>query len=350
MKLNELSGKTIVLTGTFATMKRAEAEKLLQEAGANVKGSISKATDLLVYGEKAGSKLSKAQSLGVAIMPEAELVALLAKSGLGADILDGDKPTAQQARSAEEMAPVRAVIEPVQASQRERLGGFTLPHLLLCWCRVFSQRPDVHVVANSSGAPAKQATLLACRDMVPPQMLAFHAELGSLFYTWVLTEERDGVDHYDAGYNGGRISLVGLEDFQWYPRPDWDDHANYEAYTLFDELQPEGQTEIDYAPGEEGIDAELTFNDANDCERYPLGTVEEYLTQGAQKAFVWYWPNIGFDGEYVLAQIAQRSVSRDTPPEQMAAMLTDRGLTADEARAMIIWLGENAHLLLPLPH
>ena len=67
----------MVLTGTFATMKRADAEALLQRVGANLSGSISKKTDLLIHGADAGSKLAKAQSLGVATMTEADMVALL---------------------------------------------------------------------------------------------------------------------------------------------------------------------------------------------------------------------------------------------------------------------------------
>jgi len=72
------TGKTIVLTGTFATMKRAEATATLTAAGAKVTGSVSKKTDLLIYGEDAGSKIDKATSLGVATMSEAEMIAALA--------------------------------------------------------------------------------------------------------------------------------------------------------------------------------------------------------------------------------------------------------------------------------
>lgn len=73
-----LSGKTIVLTGTFSQMKRAEAAKKLAELGATIGKSVTKTTDLLVAGEKAGSKLSKAQSLGVEVQNEDWLVGVLA--------------------------------------------------------------------------------------------------------------------------------------------------------------------------------------------------------------------------------------------------------------------------------
>ena len=71
------SGKTVVLTGTLTSLSRAEAKARLSEKGAKVAGSISTKTDYLIAGEAAGSKLKKAQELGVAIMDEAELIARL---------------------------------------------------------------------------------------------------------------------------------------------------------------------------------------------------------------------------------------------------------------------------------
>jgi DNA ligase (NAD+) len=73
------SGKTVVLTGSLVTMARSEAKKRLQELGAKVTGSVSAKTDILVAGESAGSKLTKAKSLGVAVMDEEELTEELNK-------------------------------------------------------------------------------------------------------------------------------------------------------------------------------------------------------------------------------------------------------------------------------
>jgi DNA ligase (NAD+) len=73
-----LAGKTLVLTGTFPTLTRDQAKDLLEAAGAKVAGSVSKKTDYVVAGAEAGSKLDKAQALGVAVLDEAGMLALLA--------------------------------------------------------------------------------------------------------------------------------------------------------------------------------------------------------------------------------------------------------------------------------
>ncbi|HEY9882014.1 MAG TPA: NAD-dependent DNA ligase LigA, partial [Thermosynechococcaceae cyanobacterium] len=73
-----IAGKTFVVTGTLPTLKRDEAKALIQAAGGKVTDSVSKKTDYLVVGEDAGSKLTKAQTLGVAQLSEAELLELLA--------------------------------------------------------------------------------------------------------------------------------------------------------------------------------------------------------------------------------------------------------------------------------
>ena len=72
-----IAGKTFVLTGTLPTMQRSEAKERILAAGGKVTGSISRKTDFLVAGEKAGSKLKKAQDAGVAIIDEAALVVML---------------------------------------------------------------------------------------------------------------------------------------------------------------------------------------------------------------------------------------------------------------------------------
>lgn len=79
----DLSGKTFVLTGTLPTMKRSDAKKRIQAAGGKVTGSVSKKTDFLIAGAEAGSKLAKAQGLGVPVLDEDGLMAMLSGSAEG---------------------------------------------------------------------------------------------------------------------------------------------------------------------------------------------------------------------------------------------------------------------------
>lgn len=72
-----LEGKTVVVTGTLPSLSREEAKQLVRDHGGKAAGSVSKKTDYLVAGEKAGSKLTKAQDLGIPVLNEAEFLQLI---------------------------------------------------------------------------------------------------------------------------------------------------------------------------------------------------------------------------------------------------------------------------------
>lgn len=78
-----LAGKTVVLTGTLSQLTRGDAKAALQQLGAKVTGSVSKNTDILFAGEAAGSKLAKAQDLGIEIQDEQDLISLMQEHGIG---------------------------------------------------------------------------------------------------------------------------------------------------------------------------------------------------------------------------------------------------------------------------
>ena len=75
----DLSGKTFVLTGTLPTMSRDQAKALLEAAGAKVAGSVSQKTSYVVAGSDAGSKLEKANELGIPILDEDALMKILGR-------------------------------------------------------------------------------------------------------------------------------------------------------------------------------------------------------------------------------------------------------------------------------
>lgn len=79
IKDNPFKGKIITITGTFESMSRSDATKKLEALGARVTGSVTKKTDFLIAGEKAGSKLKRAQELGIEIVDERVLLKLLAE-------------------------------------------------------------------------------------------------------------------------------------------------------------------------------------------------------------------------------------------------------------------------------
>ncbi len=74
---DKLAGKTLVVTGTLETLSRNEAEALIVKNGGKASGSVSKKTSYVVAGTAAGSKLTKAQALGVPVLTEAEFLDLL---------------------------------------------------------------------------------------------------------------------------------------------------------------------------------------------------------------------------------------------------------------------------------
>lgn len=74
---DKLGGATFVLTGTLPTMSREEASGIITANGGKVSSSVSKKTSFVLAGEKAGSKLAKAESLGIKIIGEEEFLSML---------------------------------------------------------------------------------------------------------------------------------------------------------------------------------------------------------------------------------------------------------------------------------
>jgi hypothetical protein len=352
-------GKTVVLTGSLITMKRNEAEKLLVAAGATIGSGVTKTTDLLIYGDKAGSKLAAAKKLNVALMTEAEMVAILTKSSPAAQSSLGDaakKIAEAEAEDKKRMAGVRADIDAANA-EHLKTCGMTVPQMLLKYLQVFIKRPDVFVTNNNHGRPASSKLLLRWHKDIPAEWLAFHSEIGSLHFGWIFAKDKAERSQYSEGHKGGRLVLQDPERIRWWPQQDYQKdlakasaHYNqdFKEEALFDDFVNEGRALLSYGKKEKPVNAELIFDNTNDCVRHPMGTIFNYLTNGARVGFTWYWQSNSRDGQEFTATLLDASLPKDTPAETIDALLQKQGLSANEAKALRTWLGDSVVILLPL--
>jgi BRCT domain type II-containing protein len=273
------AGKTIVLTGTFTTMKRAEAEKLLREAGATIGSGISKSTDLLIYGDKAGSKLDKATSLGITLMTEAEMVAQLTAGGAGATQLAGAseklaKKQAEDAANATEMTTVAAELR--------------------AFVQGLKKRKDITVTVAELGRKAGKAKLaqLRARD-VPEELIELYAEMDGIHVEWRFVEPP----------GGGCIRVPPVT--QWTRFTDDDSHyMNFgdglEAL-LLDEITPEGTTYLVRPKAGKNRKTTIIFASAAEGSDGVTAaqSIPEYLRKAMENGFVPYWPRCFRDNPYV---------------------------------------------------
>lgn len=243
----------------------------------------------------------------------------------------------QQTNPDDEEAVARA--SEAMSAQLDKYG-LRIGQLLRCWIRVFSRRPDIHVLRDTVGSPVPVDTLLALASRLPAHALALADELGPLHFCWVFKDTLAEAGGSSVGDNGGRINLVGFEGFRWYASDD------DEFQALFDDLQAEGSSFLLHKAETTTGEAEIVF--VHLSEQHPQGTIEHYLTRGAQCAFAGYWPKRGHKGaEALVARLARASLPRSTPADEIVAALRARGLDEVEAQAVQRWLGPDATLLLP---
>jgi BRCT domain type II-containing protein len=283
-------GKTIVLTGTFTTMKRAEAEKILREAGATIGSSVGKKTDLLVHGEDAGSKLDKAVSLGVALMTEAEMVALLTAGGGGAaQLADANEKLAEAAASETEMSKVVAELR--------------------AFVQALRKRKDITVEVSQLGRKAGKAKLAQLEAAkIPAELIELYGEIDGIHVEW----------RFDEPPGGGCIRVPAVS--QWTRFTGDDQHYmnfgdDYEAL-LLDEITPEGSTWVVRdvgAKSKKQIDTfEIIFASAAEGSEgtRPAGSLVEYLRKAMASGFGFYWPRCFETNRYVSYAEQEAAVER----------------------------------------
>lgn len=289
-----LSGKTVVLTGTFTLMKRAEAARLLAEAGATVGSSVGKSTDILIHGDDAGSKLAAARSRGVALMTEAEMVALLTAAGIGGGLLAGadDKlarKAAEDAANATEMtrvvAELRAFLDQLRA------------------------RPDITVTVAELGRKAGKAKLDQLRALRAPQDLVdLYAEIDGIHIEWRFIEP--------PGEGCIRVPSVT----QWTQFTGDDQHymnfGDDEEAMLLDAITAEGNTWLVRARkaprGSSPRHASIIFASAAEGADgiIAASSLPEYFRAAMASGFVPYWPRCFKPNRYVSYAREEAAVTR----------------------------------------
>lgn len=289
-----LTGKTVALTGTFALMKRADAQRLLAEAGAKLGSSVGKSTDLLIHGDDAGSKLDAARRLGVALMTEAEMVALLTAAGLGGGLLDGAAD--KLARKAEEDAAGATEMTRVAAELRD-------------FVQSLRQRKDIVVTVAELGRRAGKAKLAQLAALRAPQDLVdFFAEIDGAHIEWRFVEPP----------GGGCLRVPPITQWTRFS-PDDDNSMNFGDDTeamLLDEITPEGTTWLVRArKAERGSGprpARIVFASAAEgADGVTAATsIADYFRAAMQHGFVPYWPRCFKPSPYVSYAEQEAAVKR----------------------------------------
>jgi BRCT domain type II-containing protein len=284
------AGKTVVLTGTLTTMKRAEAEKLLKAAGATIGSGVTKSTDILVYGDNAGSKLDKASKLGITLMTEVEMVAQLTAGGAGADKLAG---------ASEKLAEKQANASEVSKAVAE----------LKAFVRALEQRKDITVKICEVGRKASKSSLTHLRAQgAPDDVVEMYSEMDGIHVEWRFIEPP----------GGGCIRIPPVT--QWTCFTDDDSHyMNFGEGTealLLDEITAEGTTYLVRQQKSKDNSASIIFASAAEGADgvTAASSIAEYLRKAMENGFVPYWPRCFKPSRYVSYAEQEQTIERFKAP------------------------------------
>ena len=307
-----LAGKIVVVTGKFEDMSRADIEAVLTASGATVSGSVSKKTDLLIVGADAGSKLEKAEELGVEVMEEADFV----------DLLRGGTGRSEGGSSKRDVD--------------EDGFAFSLFDRMKAWAQLFSKRADLRweqklEIRANRGVKSE----LPRGTDYPADAKAFAKSARYFAFSYRLKE-----DHGDVAADSCTgllyLSLEGI---------------NEKAHMLLagQKVDPASMFLLDVDAEGTGLSAWFVLGeeskivwDVESLEKF--ASLTEYLTEGAKRAFAYdpCWQRRR--DEPALAGV---SLPMSTPLPAIRAALVDRGAKPAMADDLIQWLGKHAALLIP---
>jgi hypothetical protein len=279
MHAKDIVGKTVVLTGKFSEVSRTEAEAALAGLGAVIGSGVSKHTDILFVGEKAGSKLAKARTLGIEIADEATLVALLAgaKKATSAKKATGTskEPPATprgKAQAATQASEVSKVVDELKA-----------------FVQALKKRKDIQIETAKLGRKGSKSKLSDLeRAKIPAQLVELYTELDGIHVEWRFIEPG----------GGGCIRVPPMSRYTQFTLDD-DHYMNFgdeREALLLDGITAEGNTwlvrNVNPKTSKQINDVQIIFASAAEGKDGVIagGSIVEYLRNAMASGFVHYWP------------------------------------------------------------
>ena len=309
-----LAGKIVVVTGKFEGMSRADIEAILTASGATVSGSVSKKTNLLIVGTDAGSKLEKAEELGIDVMEEDAFADLL-NGGYGGGEDDSDEE---------------------EGNVGDDGFAFSLFERMKAWVELFSKRTDLKWQKKLEIRKTTKVKSQLPAVGYPADAKAFAKDAKFFAFSYGLKDEHDDVDP-DACTGFLYLSLEGL---------------NEQAYMVLDGKAVDAKSMIMVDVDAEGTGHAAWFILGEDASKIvwdveslaKFSSLTEYLTEGAKRAFAY---NPCWQQRRNEPALAAISLPMSTPLPAIQSALEKRGAKPAMAEDLVKWLDKHAALLIP---
>ncbi len=233
---SSVDGKKVVVTGTLNKLSRKEVEKMLTDLGATVTGSVSKNTDLLVAGEKAGSKLTKAQSLGIDIIDEDGLLKILGTKNPTPPVIAKPKKPTPAAVDTPFSGKKICVTGKFSEMTRKEVEA-KLASLGATVVGSVSKKTDLVIVGEDAGSKLDKAEDLDIKIMEEEDFLEMVDSIGTGDTIYVLEPAKKKSKKIGLGRIGGLP--LGVPTDEW---PESDGRLMTHLFTLDLEALPDLQT------------------------------------------------------------------------------------------------------------
>lgn len=285
MKPSDIEGLHIVLTGTFTAFKRPDAEAALRALGAVIGSTPTAKTAYLFAGERAGSKLAKAQKLGITVLGEAELAPLVAQAPAAAPAPAKAAQPAEPAGPPSEIALLFAELKDFVKTYRRGKG------------MVFE--------SASFGSKTSPTTQEKLRKMgVPEELIELYGLSREIQIKWIF-EGSDGND-------GGSFRLPNVK---WAGFSDDDQHymnfGDDQEAMMIDEITEEGNTWLVRTKGSDEPPRIIFASAAEGADGVEVASsIADYVRQALANAFVFYWPRCFKENPRVNYSVYEKNIKR----------------------------------------